>query len=127
MTPLEGPKPRHFFVMTASDNTLPNQVFFTIATATLEFFPPVYIRPHTIQVTMPIEPRTRRGIERTPTGDDSDPFFAMCAKNDGTPSAQAPRKPPARRGVRRKPTGDADLELMAAIDAEMDEEQKPKK
>ena len=75
---------------------------------------------------MPIEPRTRRGIERTPTGDDSDPFFAMCAKND-PPSEHAPRKPPARRGVRRKPTGDADLELMAAVDAEMDEERNQKK
>ena len=75
---------------------------------------------------MPAKPR--REIERTPTGDDTDAFFAMI-KDGGVADAQQTQsdektneKATPRRGVRRQPTGDDDLELMRAIEADTDDE-----
>jgi hypothetical protein len=83
---------------------------------------------------MPAVPR--RSVDRQPTGDDSDPFFQLCAQKAADASGkeasqeqqqqqQRSKRAPARRGVRRKPTGDADLELMAAVEGDLNDVPEP--
>ena len=68
---------------------------------------------------MPAQPRGgRRGVQRQPTGDDSDPLFVLAQKQHAASSAEQKQQKGAtpRRGVRRQPTGDCDLELMAEME-----------
>ena len=76
---------------------------------------------------MPAQPRGgRRGIQRQPTGDDSDPLFVLAAQQQQAAAAEKSQGAAPRRGVRRQPTGDCDLELMAEMDA-MDAEEAEEK
>ena len=78
---------------------------------------------------MPAQPRGgRRGVQRQPTGDDSDPLFMLAQQQQQQQEQQTSSSQGAtpRRGVRRQPTGDCDLELMAEMDA-LDAEMKMEK
>eukprot|EP00977_Amphora_coffeiformis_P008129 scaffold1818_cov162-Amphora_coffeaeformis.AAC.14 len=74
---------------------------------------------------MPAQPRGgRRGVQRQPTGDDSDPLFILAQQQQAASAEQQTSQGATpRRGVRRQPTGDCDLELMAEMDM-MDADEK---